>query len=123
VVVLSASKEGMKPMKRLGWLIPLVMVGACGGGGGDPAAEECEALFSLVCDRFLECGVAGVTSHGQCMDEVEANLPGGGCDDADAVGPTYAQCTTTLETISCADLVPGGTPALPTECNGVILIE
>jgi hypothetical protein len=110
-------------MKRLGWWIPLVMVSACGGGGGDPAAQECEDLFSLLCDRFVECGVTGITSHGQCMDEVEAQLPDGGCDDADATGPTYDQCMTTLDTIACADLAPGGTPALPAECNQVVLFE
>jgi hypothetical protein len=93
-------------------------LGACGGGGADPAAEECNALVDRICGRFAECSFQGVTSKDACIDDFNNNAD---CDDADQVSATYNDCMTTMQTITCPDL--NMLTALPPECVGVILFE
>jgi hypothetical protein len=98
---------------------------ACGGGGDrDPAADECDALFDLVCDRFVDCQFMGYT-HESCLDEVHAAMgPDMQCEDADQVGATYDACMGELMTSTCDALFPGGTTfTLPGSCGSVILFE
>jgi len=102
---------------RLATVLALLLA-ACGGGSKDPAADECDALFDLVCDRFAECQFMGVTSASACRNEINMSVD---CDDADQVSATYDQCVDTMTTITCPDLEALG--ALPTECNSVILFE
>jgi hypothetical protein len=106
-------------MKRLVMsLVCAMAAAACGGGGDpDPAAAECEALVDLICDRAVECDPGGI-SHGDCVDELEGELPGG-CDEADQVGVGYDDCLAELDTVACAD-VP---VTVQTTCAAVILFE
>jgi hypothetical protein len=110
-------------MIRTTALLGLMLVG-CGGGGRDAAADECDALFELVCNRVVECMLPGYTFD-SCMDEINMALgPDMQCDDADQVSAGYPACMSVLMSSTCADLFPGmATVALPTECQGAILFE
>jgi hypothetical protein len=104
-------------MKRLVLALVCAMAAtACGGGDPDPAAAECDAFLELICDRVVECD--GSVSHGECMDELEDQLPGG-CNEADVVGVTYDDCMLELETAACADLQT----TILTTCDRAILFE
>lgn len=110
------------PHIKLGMVLA-VMLAACGGGGDpDPAAAECNALVTRICDRASECAFTPLDDD--CEGMIEDGLPQGGCDDADQVAATYGDCMDMLTSLACADLFPGGvTVALPLECNNVILFE
>jgi hypothetical protein len=105
-------------------LVPALVLAACGGGGDrDPAADECDALFELVCDRVVECQFMGYT-HDSCMAEFRAAMGDMQCEDADQVSATYASCMNELMTQACTMLFPTATSIeLPFDCNGAILFE
>ena len=101
----------------LATVLTMTMV-ACGGGGGDPAAGQCDDLFDLICDRFAECNFMGVTSASECRAELNQQID---CDEADSVSATYDACVDTMTNISCPDL--NALTALPNECMAVIIFE
>jgi hypothetical protein len=107
---------------KLGMVL-VVVLAACGGGGDpDPAAVECNALVTRICDRATECAFAPFEDD--CEGMIEDGLPQGGCDDADQVAATYTACMDNLLALSCEAMFPGGVSvAIPTECENVILFE
>ena len=84
---------------------------------GDDAAEQCEELFTAVCQRLTECAGADFNA---CFN-ANANSPPP-CSEADDVSSRYDQCLDEVRGATC-DVVAANPDQLPVSCSNVILFE
>lgn len=106
--------DAMKPYSII--LSLIFMSGAITACGND-APEQCEALFTAVCQKFSDCLGADFDT---CFD-ANANSPPA-CSEADDVSSSYDQCLDEVRSASCA-VVQASPNELPPSCANVILFD
>lgn len=98
-------------MKQL-LILSMVLMG-CGAPEPTPA-ERCTDFIETACAKQRICTSA---SYAQCVKDTSALIA---CGNAVGVGALYDKCIGDLEGKTCAELFPGGTFVLPTDCVAVI---
>ena len=86
----------------------------CGDDDND-APAQCEALFTVLCQRLDECLGQDFNA---CFD-INANSPPA-CSEADGVSASYDECFSTVRDAPCSLVDPN---QLPDSCSGVILFD
>ena len=92
---------------------------SCGGGDGNDAPAQCDALVTRLCQRGIQCANDG-TTQAECVAGVKTVLP---CAQADAVSDGYNACMMELQTTPCSVLLANNMLNLPATCNGSVLFK
>jgi len=127
-------------MKLLILFVGFVLVTGCAasndGAGGDgysvgyaSPADKCDDLITTLCGRGADCvaqvgcdpGYTREQEYQLCLTESRQRLA---CGKALGVGPSYSACMNAASTRVCAAYgtrTQCASPALPADCQGVIL--
>lgn len=102
-----------------------VLLPACAGDDGGPSAvETCEQYADVVARAFADCGAGTYEQNFQAFEEA---LPGGDCDEADAIADRAAletECYDFFRESSCDVLTaPDIEDRVPDSCRGQVLFE
>jgi hypothetical protein len=113
--------------------IVLMALPGCGGSDDDTATptEKCEALINRFCGSAIGCQVKGGLIEASAEASENETCRAGAsqvveCSKAQSVSSNYDACMSKLANPPCDDVnqaIMDGSLGLPTECNGVILIN
>jgi len=114
-------------------LLAVVVLPGCGSSDDEKSVPQlkCEDLLSTFCNSGVNCEVSGgLIDASEREDELSSCMTGVkevvNCSRAQSITSNYDACMNKLRNPPCEEVnkaIQDGTLALPTECNGVILIQ